>query len=132
MEDVFAREEEFPLAIFVVLGDGIESIVDSSLSCKGSGRVLIWDFQYDSSLSVSCRFGILDDYWVPSSTWLAFLVVDCCELLLKSSLFLGVSRMSYLLDLPLPWEMQYNDLKPTPLGVNEHSYPGQSRKPCCS
>ena len=32
MEEVFAQEDEFPLAIFVVSGDGIESIVDSSLS----------------------------------------------------------------------------------------------------
>ena len=31
MEEVFAVEDEFPLAIFVVFGDGIESIVDSSL-----------------------------------------------------------------------------------------------------
>ena len=45
MEDVFAHEDEFSLAIFVVLGDGIESIVDSSLSCEESGRVLTWDFQ---------------------------------------------------------------------------------------
>ena len=42
------------------LGDVIESIVDSSLSCEESGRVLIWDFEYDSYLSVSCRFGLLD------------------------------------------------------------------------
>ena len=50
-------------------------------------------------------------------------MVDCCELSLGSSLFSDVSRMSYLLDLPLPcgWEMWYNDLKPTPLGDNEPS-----------
>ena len=46
--EVFAHGDEFSLAIFVVLGDGIESIVDSPLSCEESGRVLIWDFQYDS------------------------------------------------------------------------------------
>ena len=106
MEELFAHEDEFPLAIFVVVGDGIESIVDSSLPCEESGRVLIWDFQYDSYLSVSCRFGLLEYYWVPSSTWLAFLVVDSCELSLRSSLFSEVSRMSSLLGLPLPcgWE----------------------------
>ena len=38
----------FLLPFFAVLGDGIESLVDSSLSCEESGRVLIWDFQYDS------------------------------------------------------------------------------------
>ena len=70
MEAVFAHEDEFPLVIFVVLGDGIESIVDSSLSCEESGRVLIWDFQYDNYLSFSCRFRLLDYYWVLSSTWL--------------------------------------------------------------
>ena len=32
MEEVFVHEGEFPLALFVALGDGIESIVDSSLS----------------------------------------------------------------------------------------------------
>ena len=44
MEEVFDQEDEFPLAIFVVLGDGSESIVDPSLSCEESGRVLIWGF----------------------------------------------------------------------------------------
>ena len=29
MEAVFAHEDEFPLAVLVVIGDGIESIVDS-------------------------------------------------------------------------------------------------------
>ena len=77
MGEVFAHEDELPLAIFVVLGDRIESIVDSSLSCEESGRILIWDFQYDSYVSVSCRFGLLDFYWVPSSTRVAFLMVDC-------------------------------------------------------
>ena len=47
----------FLLSFFVVLGD--ESIVDSSLSCEESGRVLIWDFQYESHSSGSCRSG----YW---------------------------------------------------------------------
>ena len=65
MEEVFAHG--FPFAISVVLGDGIESIVDSSLFCEEPGRVLIWDFQYDSYLSVSIRFGLLGDYWVPST-----------------------------------------------------------------
>ena len=37
--------------------------------------MLIWGFQYDSYVSVSCRFGLLDYYWVSSSTWLAFLMV---------------------------------------------------------
>ena len=27
--------------------------------------LLIWDFQYDSYLSVSCRFGLLAYHWVP-------------------------------------------------------------------
>ena len=58
MEKVFAHEDEFPLAIFVVSGDGIEYVVDSSLSGEKPGRVLIWDFQYDSYPSVSCRFGL--------------------------------------------------------------------------
>ena len=31
MEEVFAHEDEFLLVIFGVIGDGIESIVDSSL-----------------------------------------------------------------------------------------------------
>ena len=85
MEDVFAHENEFPLAVFIVLGDGIECVVDSSLSCEESGRVLVRDFQYDSNCSVLCRFGLLADYWVPSSTWLAFLMVDCCALSHMSS-----------------------------------------------
>ena len=85
------------LPLFGVLGDGVESIVDSSLSREESGRVLIWDFQYDSYVSVSCRFGLLDLYWVPCSTWLAFLMVDCCALSLESSLFSEVLRTSSLL-----------------------------------
>ena len=56
--------------------------------------LLIWDFQYDSYVSVSCRLGLLDYYWVPSSTWLAFLVVYWCALSLTSSLFSEVSRMT--------------------------------------
>ena len=60
-------------------------------------EVLIWDFQYDSYVSVSCRFGLLDYYWVPSSTWLAFLMVYCCALSLGSSLFSEVLRTSSLL-----------------------------------
>ena len=87
----------FLLPFFVVLGDGIESIVDSSLSCEESGRVLIWYFQYDSYVSVLCRFGLLDYYWVPSSTWLVFLMVYCCALSLGSSLFSEVLRTSSLL-----------------------------------
>ena len=86
--------------VVVVEGDGIESIVDSSLSCEESGRVLIWDFQYDSCLSVlsvSYRLGLLDYCWVPSSTWVAFLMLDCCELSLGSSLFLEVLRTISLL-----------------------------------
>ena len=50
MEEVFAHEDEFPPAIFVVLGNGIECIVDPSLSGEEPRRVLIWDFQYDSYL----------------------------------------------------------------------------------
>ena len=92
MEDVFARQDEFPRAIFVVLGDGIECVVDWSLSCEESGRVLIWDFQYDSYLSVSCRLGPLNYCWVNSSTWLAFLMLVCCAL----------SRTSSSFGLPLP------------------------------
>ena len=98
---------ELPLAVFVVVsGDGIASIIDPSLSCEESGRVLNWDFQYGSYVSVSCRFGLLDYYWIPSITWLAFVMVDCCALSLGSLLFSEVSRMSSLLDLPLPygWE----------------------------
>ena len=87
----------FLLPRFVVLGDRIESTVDSSLSCKESGRVLILDFQYDSFVSVSCRFGLLDYYWVPSNTWLAFLMVYCCALSLGSSLSSEVLRTSSLL-----------------------------------
>ena len=68
MGEVFAHGDEFPLAIFVALGYGIESIVGSPLSCEESGRVLIWDFQYDGYVSFSCRFGLLEYYWVPSST----------------------------------------------------------------
>ena len=63
--------------------------------------VLIWDFQYDSYLSVSCRFGLLGYCWVRNSTWLAFLMVDCtnysCALSLGSSLFFSeVSRARVL------------------------------------
>ena len=88
----------FLLIFCVVLGDGIESFVDSSLSCcEESGRVLIWDFQYDSYVSVLCRFGLLDYCWVPSSTWLAFLMVYCCALSLGSLLFSEVLRTSPLL-----------------------------------
>ena len=76
MEEVFAHEDEFTLAFFVVLGDVIESIVDSSLPCEKSGRELIWDFQFDSYFSVSCRFVLLA-YCGTLSTWLAFLMVDC-------------------------------------------------------
>lgn len=28
--------------------------------------LLIWDFQFDSHLSVSCQFGLLAYYWIPS------------------------------------------------------------------
>ena len=87
----------FLLPLFVVLGDGIESIADSSLSCEVSGIVLIWDFQCDNCLSVSCRFGLLDYYWVPSRIWLAFLMVNCCALSLGSLLFSEVLRTSSLL-----------------------------------
>ena len=88
MEELFAHEDEFPLANFVVLGGEVESIVDSSLSCESSGKVLIWDFsfQYDSYLSVWCWFELLAYYWVPSRTRLAFGMVDCCELSLGSGL----------------------------------------------
>ena len=41
MEEVFDRADEFPFAIFDVFDDGIEDIVDSSLSCEACGRVLI-------------------------------------------------------------------------------------------
>ena len=34
----------FLLPFFVILGDGIKSIVDSFVSCEEFGRVLIWDF----------------------------------------------------------------------------------------
>ena len=44
IEEVFAHKDEFPLTIFVFLGDAIESIIDSSLSCEESGRVLILGF----------------------------------------------------------------------------------------
>ena len=60
MEGGFAHEDEFLLVILVVLGDGIESVVDLSLSCEKSGRELLWVFQCDSYLSISCRFGLLD------------------------------------------------------------------------
>lgn len=45
IEEIFARKDGFPLASFVVLGDGIKSIVGSSLSpvsCEESGRVVIF------------------------------------------------------------------------------------------
>ena len=87
----------FLLPFFVVLGDGIESIADSSLSREESGRVLIWDVQHASYVSVSCRFRLLDYYWVPNSTWLAFLMVGCCALSLGSSVFSEVLRSSSLL-----------------------------------
>ena len=57
----------FLLPFFFVLGDRIESIVDSPLPREESERVLIWDSQYDSYVSVSCRFGLLDYYWVPGT-----------------------------------------------------------------
>ena len=47
-DELFAHGDEFPLAIFVILGGGIESIVNSSMSCEESGRVLTWHFQFDS------------------------------------------------------------------------------------
>ena len=100
MGEVFAHGDEFPFAIFVVLRDGIDSIVDSSPSCEESGRLLIGNFQHDSYVSFSCRFGLLDYYWVPSSTWLAFLMVDCCTLSLGSSLFSEGLRTSSLLGGP--------------------------------
>ena len=67
------------------------------MSREESGRVVIWDSQYRRYVSVSCRFGLLDYYWVPSGTWLAFLMVYCCVLWLGSSLFSGVLRTSSLL-----------------------------------
>ena len=68
----------------------------SSLSCEIPRRVLIWDFQYDGYLSVWSRFGLLDYFWAPSSTWVAFLMVDGCELSLGSSLYSEVFRPSFL------------------------------------
>lgn len=41
MKKVFAHDDEFPLAILVVPGGGIESVVDISLYCEEFGRVLI-------------------------------------------------------------------------------------------
>ena len=64
---------------------------------KRQYELLIWDFQYDSYISFSCRFGLLACYWVPSSTWLALLMVDWCALSLGSSLFSEVLRTSSLL-----------------------------------
>ena len=87
----------FFLPFLVVFGDGIESIVDSPLPCEESGRVLVCDFQYDSYVSVSSRFGLLDYFWVPSCTWLAFLMVDCCALSLGNSFFSGALRTISLL-----------------------------------
>ena len=106
MKEIFAHGDEFSLAIFVVLGDGIKLTVILSLSYEESGRVLIWDFQHDSYVSVSCQFGLLDYYWIPSSTWWAFLMVDCCAFSLGSSPLSEISRMSSLLDLPLPCEWE--------------------------
>ena len=94
MGEVFPHGDEFPRAIFCFLGDGFESIVHSPLSDEESGRVLIWDFEYDSYVSCLCRFGLMDYYWVPTSTWLAFLMVYCCALSLGSSLFSEVLRTS--------------------------------------
>ena len=59
MEKVFAREDEFPLPIFFVSGDGIESVVDSSLSCEESGKVLIGVF----SMTDSYQFRAGSGYW---------------------------------------------------------------------
>ena len=50
----------FLLPFFVVLGDGVELNVDLSLSCEEPGRVLIRYIRYDSYISISCRFGLLD------------------------------------------------------------------------
>ena len=44
MEEVFAHEDEFHPAIFVVFRDGIESNVDSSLSCEEPARALVLGF----------------------------------------------------------------------------------------
>ena len=38
----------FLLPFLLFFGEGVESIVDSSLSCEGSRRMLTWDLQYDS------------------------------------------------------------------------------------
>ena len=65
MEKDFANKGESPHAILVVLGDGIEHIVDSSLSCEESERVLIWDCQHDSCLSVSGRVALLAYFGIP-------------------------------------------------------------------
>ena len=59
--------------------------------------LLIWDFQYDSYVSASCRFGLLDYYSVPNSPWVASLIVYCYALSLGSSLFSEVLRTSSLL-----------------------------------
>ena len=53
MGEISLMEMSFLFPFFVVLGDGIKSIVDSSMSCKEPGRVLIWDFRYDSYVSIS-------------------------------------------------------------------------------
>ena len=58
----------FLLPFWLFSGDGCEFVVESSLSCEESGRVLIWNFQYASDLSVSCRFGLLAHYWVPGKS----------------------------------------------------------------
>ena len=49
----------FLFPFFVVLDDGIESIVDSSLSCEKSGRVLIWDFR----MTVTYQFRAGSGFW---------------------------------------------------------------------
>ena len=57
MGEVFAHEHEFPLAIFVVLGDRIKPIVNSSLSSEESGRVLVF------SMTVTYRFRAGSGFW---------------------------------------------------------------------
>ena len=76
---------------------------------KGGRRLIFASDKYckhDSYVSVSCRFRLLDYYWVPSSNWLAFSMIDCCALSLGSTLLSEVSRTSSLLDLRVPcgWE----------------------------
>ena len=99
----------FRLPFIVVLDDGIESVVDSSPSCEESGRVLIWDFQCDSCVSGSGRFGLLEYFWVLSSIkyiapgWSSRLVAHPSRRSYARVHFLQVSRMSSLLDLALPF-----------------------------